>query len=103
LAGEYHWSKTEILDHVYIDEIEQYQKFITQRKIDGYMMELAIVHNPHVKNPKELFSQLKRSYPTDLKHIEEETLDKTSFANFTSMMQKSGGLEVKNEKKSDKR
>jgi len=54
LASNYHWSKNDILDTVYLDEAIEYIDMIKRRKLQESLMQLAIISNPHVKEPKTL-------------------------------------------------
>lgn len=54
LASEYGWSKRDILEDVYIDELFRLTTQINIRKINQYRIDLAIATNPHIKKPEEL-------------------------------------------------
>jgi len=58
LGSEYGWSKHDILCDVYFDELYWLTRQIERRKLTEYRMQLAIVQNPHVKDPKELWRVL---------------------------------------------
>lgn len=69
LASAYGWSKTHILEEVYVDEVMRLLPLIRKRKTIEYQMLLAIVQNPHTKKPKELWKILEAQIkePTDEK------------------------------------
>lgn len=71
LASEYGWSKREILEETYIDELFLLSKKINKRKAREYLMELAIVSNPHTKKPKELYSMLRQLESDETQRTEE--------------------------------
>lgn len=56
-----------------------------------YRMHLAIAHNPHVKNPQELWDtlQLEERMPT------EDVFDRTGFDRLRNMMSKGELVQVK--------
>ena len=58
LASNYHWAKNEILDTVYLDEAIDYLDMIKRRKVQEDLMQLAIISNPHTKEPKTLHNYL---------------------------------------------
>lgn len=58
LASNYHWAKSEILDNVYLDEAIEYLDMIKRRKLQNDIMQLAIISNPHTKEPKTLHNYL---------------------------------------------
>jgi hypothetical protein len=58
LASAYGWAKKDILENVYLDELFIFTRLINQRKISEYKMQLAIVTNPHIKNPGRLWAVL---------------------------------------------
>lgn len=60
LASEYGWPKHDILNEVYLDELFFLTRYINRRHITDYRMQLAIAQNPHVKNPKELWTILEQ-------------------------------------------
>ncbi len=78
LGSEYGWAKQDILQHVYIDEVFEYQRLITKRKKDQYLMLLNIVHNPYrdKKDMNRLFDDLSKSVDEPDKP---KVLDKQSF------------------------
>lgn len=58
MASEYGWAKTEIDEYIYLDDLIRLSKEINRRKIQEHKTQLAIVQNPHVKNPKKLWDVL---------------------------------------------
>lgn len=67
LASEYGWAKNAILNDVYLDELNYLLREINRRHIRDYKMQLAIVQNPHTKDPKNLWRILQQSEPRDQK------------------------------------
>ncbi|MDC3413958.1 hypothetical protein [Terrihalobacillus insolitus] len=61
LAKEYGWSKKQILEEVYVDEIEYYLKRIRKDQANDRLTELAIVHNPNAKDPNKLIASFKKA------------------------------------------
>jgi hypothetical protein len=59
IASEYSWSRKEILESVYPDEYIFMAKKISSRRLAEYRIQLAIATNPHVKDQKPLWEQLK--------------------------------------------
>lgn len=59
LASEYGWWKDDILDKTYFDELFYLLKAKKYRNIDDWQMQLAIVSNPHTKDPQALINELK--------------------------------------------
>jgi len=58
LASEYGWGFNEILETVYFDDLPHLLEKINDRKLLEHKMQLAIVQNPHVKDPKQLWKSL---------------------------------------------
>ena len=60
MASEYGWSKREILEDVYLDELFLMSQEINKRKLSEYKMQLAISTNPHLntKDQKGLWRLL---------------------------------------------
>ncbi len=58
LASNYGWSREEILECVYFDELFHLQKQITKRKLANYRMLLRIQQNPQSKDPGKLWDDL---------------------------------------------
>lgn len=55
LGSEYHWSKKDILSDIYLDDLFIYIRKIAERKIANIKLQMVIVQNPHVKDPKKLW------------------------------------------------
>ncbi len=53
---------------------------INKRKVDEYKMQIAIVQNPHVKNPGELWKKIEAMRPVEEK--KSDKLDVVGFENF---------------------
>lgn len=73
LASNYHWSKDRILDDVCLDEAMEYSKLIKKRQINDYITQLAIIANPHTKNPKALL----KSFQEELKKVDNRGIMET--------------------------
>lgn len=58
MAHEYGWAKQEIFEGVYFDELFYLIEQARVRKINDWKMQLAIISNPHVKDPKLLYRML---------------------------------------------
>ena len=54
---------------MYPDEAVRYSKIINKRKKSEYLAQLAIVHNPHSKNPEKLVESLQRESDTGYNDI----------------------------------
>jgi len=91
LASEYGWAKTEIEDKVYLDELYYLVKRINKRKLVEYKMQLAIVQNPHVKDPKDLWRLLE----SEEREPVAEKLDKAGFVMFKKKLTNSANIVVK--------
>jgi len=92
LASEYGWSKHDILCDVYFDELYWLTRQIEKRKVTEYRMQLAIVQNPHVKEPKELWKVLNKN---DVIVDRPEILDETEFEILKSQLRKNPRFVVK--------
>ena len=75
-----------------MDELVQLVDKINGRKVMEWQMQLAIVENPHKKDPKKLWETLK-NYGT--KPYSDRKLDKSSFAALRFAMSKSPSFVVK--------
>lgn len=89
LASNYHWAKREILDDVYLDEAIEYLDMIKRRKVQEDLMQLAIISNPHTKEPKALHKFL----ADELKNLErrgmiEVTPEQGAFTKLKSILNK---------------
>lgn len=58
MAHEYGWAKRDILEDVYLDELVEIVSCINKRKIQETKLQMSIVQNPHVKDPKALWAIL---------------------------------------------
>lgn len=58
LATHYGWSKREILEEVYPDEVHYYLQHIQRDDVHERLMQLSVAHNPHSKDPNHLVSVL---------------------------------------------
>ena len=67
-----------ILDHIHLGDLLELLDAINRRKRSDALLELLIIHNPYVKNPNELFRELKRevTYDTFDNGIDREGLNK---------------------------
>lgn len=59
-AVEYGWSKRQVLEELYFDEIEFYSKRIKKHNANDRLTDLAIEHNPNTNDPKKLVSQFQK-------------------------------------------
>jgi hypothetical protein len=64
---------------------------IERRKIDEYKMQMAIVQNPHVKDPKRLWQIIGQASD----HARPEKLDVASIENLKAQLSKGSRLVVK--------
>ncbi|HYD35558.1 MAG TPA: hypothetical protein VD999_05800 [Vitreimonas sp.] len=92
LASEYGWTKKSILEDVYLDELPLLFKARERRKNEEHKTLLAIIQNPHVKNPQELWQLFNAS--NDDKN-ESKELDKQAFALFKATISKNSSILVK--------
>lgn len=85
LASEYGWTKDDILENTFPDELLDYAKLIKQRKNSHYMMMLNIVSAPYADEEAkaQLIAQLED------RDRENEHLDK---AGMMALKQKMGAL-----------
>jgi hypothetical protein len=60
-AKEYGWSKNQTLDEIYPDELSFYFKRIQKDRINDRLTELAIIHNPHTKEPNTLINNYRKA------------------------------------------
>lgn len=91
LASEYGWAKDDILNTVYVDDVFYLREHIKRRHFEDWKMQLAIVQNPHTKNPKDLWDMLsaETNVPAD------EKLDKEGFEAFKRALAGSQRVQVK--------
>jgi len=92
LASEYGWSLTEILEHVYFDDLFYLVTQMGKRKLDEYRIQLALISNPHTKDPNNLWRKLE---PPPEIGKRPETLDKTSFDVFKTKLTQGSHIIVK--------
>lgn len=76
LASEYGWDLQDILEKVYVDTLFLFVKAIERRKLDEHRIQLALISNPHTKDPQHLWRMLKP--PVDVSE-KPTKLDITSF------------------------
>ncbi len=91
MASEYGWSKTDILERVYPDEVFEFQEAILERHRANYFMLLAISHNPHVEEPQPLWNQLR---PTSLDYLDND-LDREGMNDLKQVLSGSPNINVK--------
>lgn len=65
LSRGYGWSKKEILETIYPDEVSYYISRINKQQASEQLGLLALIHNPHVKNPEKLVQELQSAMNTD--------------------------------------
>lgn len=58
LASAYGWDKKTVLEQIYPDEIEPYIKRIRKDEANKNLNLLALIQNPHTKNPQKLVKDL---------------------------------------------
>lgn len=76
LSSAYGWTKQEILATVYPDEIEYYMKRIRKEKVNDRLSMLALIHNPHVQDPKKLILELqKMAMDDDGKYYDKQRME----------------------------
>ena len=92
LAHEYGWAKDYILENVYLDELKHLTDAMKKRKVEDMKMQLAIVSNPHSKEPKELWDALNREIDDRFEDVE---LDKQGFEAFKRTLAGSSNIVVK--------
>jgi hypothetical protein len=93
LAYHYHWSKTEILENVYPDEIEDFRKNIVQSLVTNWRMQAFIAHNPHANDSKMLFNELDRMERGTTGHdYIDAKLDKEGFKSLKEILAKNSKL-----------
>lgn len=73
MASNYHWAKDKILDEVCLDEALEYSKLIKKRQINEHITQLAIISNPHAKNPKELI----KTFEEELRKVDNRGIMET--------------------------
>lgn len=94
LASAYGWSKTEILETVYLDEAWEYIKLTKRRKINEMRLLSSIYHG----DPQELNTALEEQLEEMDKAIvepEEPELDKAGFEALKSVMRNNPRMQIK--------
>lgn len=91
MANEYGWAKQEIDEHIYLDDLIRLSREINRRKIAEYKTQLAIIQNPHVKDPKRLWDILSRF---DVSKTP-ETLDETGFTLLKNKLRQNPRFKIK--------
>lgn len=92
MASEYGWSLADILERTYVDDLFMLIKAREKRKLDERRILLALISNPHVKDPNALWRQLT---PRDEVPERPTTLDKASFDVFKSKLTQGSHIVVK--------
>lgn len=95
LASQYGWSKREIWFETYPDELFELADKIKSRKISDLKMQLAIVQNPHTKEPKELWQILEGAEPIKEKLQTEPKFDAAGFERLKAVMGENPRFEIK--------
>ncbi|GEK57126.1 hypothetical protein CHL76_02225 [Marinococcus halophilus] len=60
MASNYGWSKSEVLNELYPDEINFYVTRVQRDRTNERITELAITQNPHTKDPSKLQKQFEK-------------------------------------------
>lgn len=60
MAKNYGWSKSQVLDELYPDEVDFYASRIRKDSTNDRMTDLAIAQNPHVKDPNKLMKEFQK-------------------------------------------
>jgi hypothetical protein len=86
-AKEYGWSKNQTLYEVYPDELTFYFKRIQKDRIDERLTELAIIHNPHTKEPNKLINNWKKAKAQldGRSYLQKEKMDAKDIKQFKDM------------------
>jgi hypothetical protein len=92
LASEYGWSKRDILENVYFDELVKLIKVIRKRKNEENKTWLALIQNPHTKKPEELWRILDSINKSPL----DEKMDKQGLERLKMAMGGSKNIKVIN-------
>lgn len=59
-GAAYGWDKKTVLEQIFPDEIEPYLTRIRRDETNKNLTQLALIHNPHVKEPNKLIQQLEK-------------------------------------------
>jgi hypothetical protein len=81
-----------------LDEFLTLQEIIQQRKISEYKMQLAIVQNPHVKEPNKLVDSLtnaEKQYSINQPEYMTAEFNQNEFNAFKAMMASTGKFDVR--------
>lgn len=60
MASEYGWSKCQILEEVFFDEIEFYVSRIRKTQVSDRLMDTAIANNTRSKDPNKLIQEYRK-------------------------------------------
>lgn len=60
MASEYGWSKRQILEEVFFDEIEFYVSRIRKTQVSDRLMDTAIANNTRSKDPNKLIQEYRK-------------------------------------------
>ncbi len=88
LANQYGWTKDYILDHVYPDEAVELTGILRRRIYGEYLINLAIVHNPWAKDPKDLWQTFSKEAVKG-RELGSEQLDKSGFKRLKTKISRS--------------
>lgn len=92
LSSQYGWTKEYIFEQITFDELALLGQIIKERQIKERLLELAIVHNPHSKDPRSLYQDLLNELPKDYQQAEE--IDKAGFEGLRTQLSGSMGIKV---------
>lgn len=95
MASEYGWSRDDILNKVYPDDLIYLSRKIRVRRIDDYLMQGRLIANPYIEPSKAgEFMQDLVSTRDSLLDIEpaDERLDRTTLARFKNVLRKESNL-----------
>jgi len=91
-ASEYGWTEKYILEEVSFYSFLMLSKQLQKRKKQDALLDLAIVSNPHVPNPKELIYNLQEKDDSD---SIDTTYDREGLNNLKSLMSQGRGFQVR--------
>lgn len=94
LASEYGGGLKPILETVYLDDLPDLIIQINKRKLMDYKMQLAIVSNPHTKNPGKLW-QLLTKLDTGNRQAKKDDFDNLGFERLKGQLSKRPTILVK--------
>lgn len=81
----YGWSPKQVKEQVYPKDVEVYLRVGRYKKLEEQMMNLVIAHNPHTKEPKALFRELKAEL-TKLRGVDNSALDRAGLQRLKQKM-----------------